>query len=116
MKKCAVAGLVALGALLSFSAVAKDLSSTIERVWMKGDGKLWLKMTSDEFDAYCKPGWYGFNLYIPDSDPAYPYYYGLITSALAKQQSLFIANIDKFDGTESCDLTETAYGIVVQKA
>ena len=79
---------------LSLPAVAGvDLSSTIERIKINGDGKLWLKMTSRAFYQYCKPGWYGFNLYIPETDKSYPYYYGLITTALAKEKPIHIANI-----------------------
>jgi hypothetical protein len=93
-----------------------DLSSTVERIKINGDGKLWLKMTSATFDQYCKNGWYGFNLYIPTSDPSYPYYFGLVTTALTKNLSLYIANISSFNGTTSCDLTKTGYGIVLKKA
>lgn len=98
----------------AFSGV--DIGSKIERIKLSGDGYLWLKMTHSLFDQYCKPGWHGFNLYIPESDPRYPYYYGLITSALANNQSLYIANISMYDGTTACDLTKTGYGIVVNKA
>jgi len=94
------------------SFAGADLLSTIERVQIKGDGKLWLKMTNSAFDTYCKPGWHGFNLYIPESDPSYPYYYGLIASALAKNQSIRVSNISYFDGTTTCDITKTGYGIV----
>lgn len=103
---------------LLFSATSMagtDLVSTIERVQLKGDGKLWLKMTNSTFDTYCKPGWYGFNLYILESDPSYPYYYGLVTSALAKNQSIRVSNISYFDGTTACDIVKTGYGIVVSR-
>lgn len=105
--------------LLMFSQVSQagvDLASTVGRIKFNGDGRLWLKMTNPRFDEYCKPGWYGFNLYIPESDPAFPYYYGLITSALANNQKLYIANISKFDGSVVCDLTKTGYGVVVLKS
>tara|TARA_R110002060_G_scaffold880_3_gene2104 strand:+ start:3890 stop:4234 length:345 start_codon:yes stop_codon:yes gene_type:complete len=102
--------------LFSVSSLAGvDLTSTIERVQLKGDGKLWLKMTNSAFDTYCKPSWHGFNLYIPETDPSYPYYYGLIASALTQNQSVFIANISYFDGTTTCDITKTGYGIVVSR-
>lgn len=71
-------------------------------------------MTDARFDQYCKPGWYGFNMYIPTSDSAFPYYYGLITSALAKGQNVYVANISHYDGSTACDLTRTGYGIVVE--
>lgn len=112
---CGKALLMAAGVLISTMASAGvDLRSTVERVKLNGDGKLWLKMSDTRFDQYCRPGWYGFNLYIPMTDEAFPYYYGLITSALAKGQQLYIANISTYDGTTVCDLTETSFGIVVE--
>lgn len=109
--------LLILSLVLSSSAFSGvDISSTIERVKINGDGKLWLKMTNSTFDEYCKPGWYGFNLFIPEADKSYPYYYGLVASAFSKGQALYIANISVFDGTGSCDLTKTGYGIVVKKS
>jgi hypothetical protein len=102
--------------LFSSSCLAgADLVSTIERVQLKGDGKLWLKMTNPAFDTYCKPGWHDFNLYILESDPSYPYYYGLVTSALAKNQNVRISNVSYFDGTTACDIVKTGYGIVVSR-
>lgn len=89
--------------------------STIERIKINGDGKLWLKMTNPSFDQYCKKGWYGFNVFIPESDEAYPYYYGLVTTALTKQHQVLIANISIYDGIQACDITKTGYGIVLLK-
>lgn len=101
---------------LPLSALAGvDLASTIERIKVSGDGKLWLKMTNSAFDQYCKPGWYGFNLYIPETDKSYPYYYGLIATALAKDKAVYIANISTFDGSKACDITKTGYGLVLKK-
>ncbi|MDH5325961.1 MAG: hypothetical protein OEZ68_00670 [Gammaproteobacteria bacterium] len=101
---------------VTFSAFAGvDVESTVERVQIKGDGNLWIKMTDARFDQYCRPGWFGFNLYIPVSDKSYPYYYGLVTTALSKGQRLYIANISVFDGTQPCDLTQTGYGVVLKK-
>ena len=113
MMKYILAAVLTVFSMVSFAAT--DIQSTIERVQLKGDGNLWIKMTNSGFDRFCKPGWHGFNLFIPQSDAAFPYYYGLVTSALAKGQDLYIANIDVFDGSTHCDLTKTGYGIVVQK-
>ena len=99
---------------LTSAQAGVDIISTVERVQINGDGKLWIKMTNSRFDQYCKPGWYGFNMYIPESDKSYPYYYELVISALSKDQSLYISNIGIYDGTQSCDLTKTGYGIVLQ--
>lgn len=103
--------------LMSVNASAGvDLQSKIDRIKLSGDGKLWLKMADSRFDQYCKQGWYGFNLFIPESSPSFPYYYGLIASALANNQPLYIANVSVFNGSTACDLTKTGYGIVVSPA
>jgi hypothetical protein len=92
-----------------------DLQSTVERLKVSGDGKLWIKMTSSRFDDYCKPGWYGFNMYIPESDPSYPFYYAVLNTALSNGNNVYLANISHFDGTTACDLTKTGYGVVIQR-
>ncbi|GAB1624082.1 hypothetical protein AAOGI_41320 [Agarivorans albus] len=90
-----------------------DIYSKVLRVKLNNEDKLWIKMEDPRFDQYCKPGWFGFNLYIPKSNPDFPYYYSLINTAIAKNQKLYIANIDVFSGTTGCDLTKTGYGIVL---
>ena len=100
--------------VLSFDIFAgADLKGKIARTWLDQSGNLWMKMDSAAFDNYCKPGWYNFNLYIPSTDKSFPYYYGMITSAQAKQQYVYLANMSTFDGSKACDLTKTGYGIVV---
>jgi len=100
--------------IFSPCCVGLDLSGYVQRIWIKNDDTLMIKMKESSFDTYCQPGWYGFNLSIPMSDKNFPYYYGLITTAIAKNQPLFIANITVFNGTTACDLTKTGYGIVLQ--
>ena len=113
MKKLLIA-LAVINAFLSPSALAGvDIHAKVERVWMKGDDRLWFKVNSSTINNYCKPSWYSFNLYIKTTDKDFPYYYGLITSALAKGQTITLANISTFDGTTSCDIGQTGYGIAV---
>jgi hypothetical protein len=90
-----------------------DITGKIERVWLRSDGTLWFKLNNALVDTYCKPGWFGFNLYIKESDSNFPYYYGLVTSANANGQSVRISNISIFDGATSCDVIQTGFGIVV---
>lgn len=111
MNKIILVVLLLLSSHICFGGT--DISSTIDRIQLKNDDKLWIKMKSDSFNQYCKPGWLGFNLFIPKSDKNFPYYYGLLTNALSKNQVLFIANISHFDGSTACDLTQTGYGIVI---
>jgi hypothetical protein len=94
---------------------ATDLVGKIDRIQINGDGKLWIKLSEARFNEFCKPGWYGFNVYIPQSDKNYPYYYGLITTALTHSHNVRISNISYFDGTKACDITQTGYGIVLLK-
>jgi len=101
--------------LLSFNPLAHagvDVTGKILRVWLQDD-KLWIKLDNTLVDTYCKPGWFGFNLYISTSDKNYSYYYGLIASALSKGESVRISNISVYDGTTACDILYTNYGIVV---
>ena len=103
-------------ALISMhTSAGVDLSGRIDRIWLKGDGNLWIRMDNTAFDTYCKPGWYGFNLYIPTSSADYPFYYGLLATAMSQNAVVYIANISVFDGSGHCDLTKTGYGIVVYK-
>jgi len=99
----------------SYGVAGVDLTSQIDRIQINGDGNLWVKLADPRFDAYCKSGWFGFNVYIPQTDKNYPYYYGLITTALTKNLSVRISNISHFDGTKACDITQTGYGIVLLK-
>jgi len=92
-----------------------DLTSKIDRIQINGDGKLWIKLSEPRFDEFCKPAWFGFNVYIPQSDKNYPYYYGLVTTALTHSHYVRISNISYFDGTKPCDITQTGYGIVLLK-
>lgn len=104
-----------LSAVSCMSHAGVDIASTVERLKINGDGKLWIKMTSPAFDKYCKKGWYEFNMYIPESDKSYPFYYALLTTALSSGKSVYIANISKYDGSTYCDLTKTGYGIVLRR-
>ncbi|CCN80997.1 hypothetical protein VIBNISFn27_200012 [Vibrio nigripulchritudo SFn27] len=113
MKNWTITLLLSIFASTSFAGV--DIASTVERLRVNGDGKLWIKMTDPGFDKYCKTGWYGFNMYIPESDKSYPFYYAMLTTALSNGHSIYIANISKFNGSDYCDLTQTGYGIVLRR-
>jgi len=97
----------------TFSIAGVDITGKIVKVWLKDDDKLWFKLDTSQVDTYCKPVWFGFNLYVPKSDKDFPYYYGLITSANANGQSVRISNINVFNGSTACNIIETDYGIVV---
>jgi len=114
MKTILLASLLCVITFLPQAKAGVDLRSKVSRIW-QSNGNLHIKMTSTKFDEYCKPGWFGFNLFIPVSDKNYAYYYGLVTAALTKDLELYIANISVFDGSTSCDVTQTGYGMVLLK-
>ncbi len=96
-----------------FSQAGIDFSGKVQRVKINEGGRLYFKIDSSGIDDYCKAGWFGFNLYIEKSDKDFPYYYGLLLSAMANNQTVRISNINVFDGTVSCDVIKTGYGIVL---
>jgi hypothetical protein len=104
-----------LALLPMLTMAGTDLSGKVERMAIRGDGNLWIKLNNASFDTYCKPGWFGFNLYIPTQSADYPYFYGLVTTALAQDKTLYIANISTYNGSTACDLTKTSFGIVMLK-
>ena len=90
-----------------------DASGLIARMWVTSNGDLYFVLNNTSANVYCKPGWYGFNFVVPKGDTTYPYYYGVITTAIAKSLTVDIPNLDVFNGTGPCDITKTGYGIVL---
>jgi hypothetical protein len=110
-----IALLFSLVTFSNYGFSGTDLVGKVERIQINSDGMLWIKLSEPRFDEFCKVGWYGFNAYIPQSDKNYPYYYGLITTALTNDHYVRISNISHFDGTKACDITQTGYGLVLLK-
>ena len=50
-------------------------------------------------------------MYIPNSHPQYAYYYGLLMVSLTKSKVVGVFNIDMYNGTTSCDISKTGYGV-----
>ena len=99
---------------LSFAASAGiDLTGKIERVYIEEGENFWFKFSHPEIDKYCKSGWFGFNASVKKSDKDFPYYYGLIISAMTNKQSVRLSNINVFNGSQACDIVKTSYGMVV---
>ena len=110
MKK--LLGILLIG-FASFSTWAGvDVTGYITSVHLK-DGVLNFSFSNRAADSYCKVGWAGLSFYVPTDHKDYPYYYGLITSANTKKQLVRLADISKFNGSTSCDITQTGYGIIV---
>ncbi|QBC45221.1 hypothetical protein [Iodobacter fluviatilis] len=92
-----------------------DISGPVQRVQVDAGGNIWFAMDTTAASTYCKPGWFDLTMYIPKSSPEYPYYFAMLLTAASKGNSVFIANISIFVGTEPCDITKTGYGIVFLK-
>jgi len=92
-----------------------DVSGTVAQVHISGTGTLWFRMenVSPNIEAYCQPGWAGLQLYVPRDHADFPYYYGLLMTAATKQKRVLVANISIYNGTTSCDITKTGYGIML---
>jgi hypothetical protein len=90
-----------------------DIAGPVQRVQLAPDGNLWFTMETTPVSTYCKPGWFGLTMYVPKSHPDYAYYFSILTVAVAKGKSVYVANISVFDGSTGCDITKTGYGIVL---
>lgn len=90
-----------------------DISGPVQRLHLASDGTLWFSMDTTNAQTFCKPGWFSLTMYVPASHPQYQYYYGILMTAVAKGRSVMVANISHFNGTESCDITKTSYGLVL---
>lgn len=105
--------------ILSFSVLSAhagvDISGAVQRMQVDGAGNLWFAMdgATSTSERYCKPGWYGFAMYIPAAHPQYPYYFALLATAVSKGKSVYIANIGVFNGSAACDITQTGFGVVL---
>ena len=93
------------------AAAGDDLAGPVQQLWIAPDGKLWFVMNTTHAATYCQPGWAGFNMYIPPENPQYPYYYGLLATAVSKGKNVYVANISIYNGTGPCDITKTGYGL-----
>lgn len=106
--------LLVICAFVSLPAYAgADIAGPVQRVQVDAGGNIWFAMDTTTASAYCKPGWFNLTMYIPKSSPEYPYYFAMLLTAASKGKSIYIANISVFDGTVSCDITKTGYGIVL---
>jgi hypothetical protein len=105
------AAALALTATLTAQA-GVDISGPVQRVQIAPDGTLWFAMDTTSAATYCKPGWYSLTMYVPKDNPQYPYYFAMLVAAAAKGKSVYVANISVFDGSTSCDITKTGYGLV----
>jgi len=99
--------------LSQFAHAGADLWANVQRMQIDGAGTIWFAIDSPDSTKYCKPYWFEMNMYIKPDNPQYVYYYGILLTAITKGKAVVIANISTFDGTVSCDIAKTGYGIVI---
>ena len=103
--------------LLPTARAGVDLMGQISAMHIAADGKLWFSMAAAAGypapSSYCKPGWAGLNLYVPKDHAEYPYYYGMLMTAVSKGKQVYVANISTYDGTGPCDISKTGYGMMM---
>jgi len=101
----------ALCASVQYASAGVDIAGQVRGVQIAADGKLWFALQPDTGSTYCQPGWAGLNMFVPRDHPEYPFYYGMLMMALSKGKNIYIPNISVFNGTTSCDITRTGYGM-----
>src|SRR5437879_6181002 len=90
-----------------------DLRGTVPQVQLNGNGDLYFTVSDPSTSTYCLPGWAGLTMYIPKTDSNFPYYYGLLLTAVSKAKPVYIANISIYNGSTLCDITKTGYGVML---
>lgn len=90
-----------------------DIYGQVQRVQIAGDGTLWFAMDATAAATFCKPGWNTMTMYVPATHPQYRYYYAMLLSAVSMGKRVLVANISVFNGSTSCDITQTGYGLTL---
>ena len=108
--KFAMALALALSSLVARAGV--DIAGPVQRVQLDANGNLWFAMDTTTASTYCQPGWYSLTMYVPKDNPQFPYYFAMLVAAASKGKSVYVANIDVFNGTTPCDITRTGYGLM----
>lgn len=111
-RRCLV--LLLLCGFCSQTFAGVDVVGIVSQVWVDSGGNLWFRLNNSTADAYCADNWMNNNLYVPAASPSYPFYYGLVLASLTKQIPLDVPNISIFNGSTSCDVTATNYGIMLE--
>ena len=90
-----------------------DLYGVVSSLQVRPDNSLWFTVTPSAgyqpVTNFCAGG----GMYIPGSHPQYAYYYGVLLGSLTKAKVVGLFNIDTYNGTTSCDMTKTGYGITL---
>ncbi len=117
MRKKAMFAVAAFASALCASNVAfagTDITGVVAQMWVDSVGNLWFRLNNASADAYCAQNWGSNNLYVPAANANYVFFYGLVLASHTKSLTLYIPNISVFNGSTSCDITQTGYGMMLQ--
>lgn len=113
----AAAALVVLLSPARQAVAGDDLAGVVNEVRVAPDGKLWFSIVPNAGTpnpaSYCKGDWAGMGMFIPAGDPQYAFYYGLLLTSMTKSVVIDVPNISVFNGTTSCDVSKTGYGLAL---
>lgn len=96
-----------------------DVFGVVNALQVAPDGKLWFSIVpgqgSPSPGTYCKLGWAGLGMYVSPDNPQYAFYYGLLLASLTKGAGIYVANVSVFNASTPCDISQTGYGLMLQR-
>lgn len=111
MKRLKNAAIAALLAGTTSAWAGYDIYGTVSWLEVRPSGDLWFSITPSSgyqpITNFCLGG----GMYIPGTHPQYPYYFALLHTSLTKSKIVGFYAIDTYNGTTSCDITKTGYGV-----
>jgi hypothetical protein len=117
MRKKATFAVAALAGALCATNVTfagTDVTGVVAQMWVDSSGNLWFRLNNTSADAYCAKNWGNNNLYVPATNANYAFFYGIVLASLTKGLTVDVPNISVFNGSTSCDITQTGYGIMLE--
>lgn len=113
MRKIALA-LLAVTGICSTAFAGTDVTGIVQQMWVDSSGNLWFRLNNTSADPYCAAGWGDNNMYVPATNANYSSFYGIVLASLTKSLTVEVPNISAFNGSTSCDITQTSYGIMLE--
>ena len=123
MKKLHLYVLAALLLTPGIASAGADLEGKVTNISIRGgnnalrfnvDVEIIHRSGGKTLQDYCLHKW-GGRFVVPMDHPSFPYWYGMLTSKDAAEYGIKVANISYFDGTTSCDISKTGYGLVLKR-
>ena len=114
LKRALVVVLLSLAGLSSLAFAGTDVTGIVQQMWVDSSGNLWFRLNNTSADAYCAKNWGNNNLYVPAGNANYSFFYGVVLASVTKGITVDVPNISVFNGSTSCDITQTGYGIMLE--